>query len=574
MSSLPLFTELAILLAVAAGISIVMRLLKQPLVIGHIVTGLLVGPFIFNFVRSPETLRLMSDIGIAFLLFIVGISLDISTIRRFGKIALITGIGQIAFTTAAGFAVAKMLGFATVPSLYLGVALAFSSTIIIMKLISDRGDLERLYAKISIGFLLVQDLVAILLLFFIPIFATGGGSPGQIALLAGKGVLLSALIFFIAYKVLPRFSMFIARSKELLFLFSAAWGMGFAALFHAAGFSIETGALIAGVALSALPFRHEMSARLLPLRDFFIVLFFILLGSQMAISGFSSLIVPGIALSLLVLVGNPLILMAIMGALGYRKKTSLQTGFTVAQISEFSLVLIALGVTIGHLTEEVLALTTFVGLVTIFGSTYLILRSDRIYDLLSPILGIFERKKVLEEKEGGDEEYDVLLVGYNRIGWNFLETLRKIGARVLVVDYDPEVIETLRKNGVRARFGDAGDVDFLRSLSVEHAKLVVSTVPEADTNTLILKESKALNPGIVAMVVAHQIEDALLLYHEGADYVIMPHFLGGESAAALVEETRFDREKFTVHREVHIASLEKRRAMGQEHPEAEGFRLR
>lgn len=562
-----LFAELSILIAVATVMAVIMRLLKQPLIIGHILTGLVVGPLLLNVITSTDTLALMSEVGIAILLFTVGLHLDPGIIRQFGRVAIITGAGQVAITSVAGYFVCVALGFSPIASLYMAIALSFSSTIIIMKLIADKGDLDVLYAKIAIGFLLVQDLIAVLLLLGVPLFSTDSLSWRSVAQFVLSGIVLIGFVMLASRFFISRASTFIAQSQEFLFLFAITWGIGIAALFQFFGFSLESGALIAGIALAALPARHEISARLVPLRDFFIVMFFIYLGSQMQFSDVSGMLPAAIILSLLVLVGNPLILMALMGVLGYRKKTSLQTGLTVAQISEFSLILVALGVTLGHLERPILSLVTLVGLITIFGSTYLVLYSDRIFAFLAPYLSIFERAGVHEPrlKKSG---HTVILFGCNRIGYDFLESLKKIGHSFLVVDYNPETVAALEKQGIEVEFGDAGDINFLESLDMSKVELAISTVPENETNLLIHRVVKVNNPEAVVMVVAHRVSDALAHYGEGVDYVILPHFLGGRYAADLVIKYQKDKKKYRTLRTEHIEHLRFRVSVGHEHPAA------
>ncbi|RJR12635.1 sodium:proton exchanger [Candidatus Parcubacteria bacterium] len=567
-----LFAEISILIAVAAGIAAVMRILHQPLIIGHIATGLIVGPSVFNLVSSEETLALMGQIGVAILLFTVGLHLSPDVVRQFGRVAFLTGVGQVLFTSIAGFAICVALGMTPLTAFYVSVALAFSSTIIIMKLIADKGDLEVLYAKIAIGFLLVQDLIAVLLLLGIPILSTDTSTPWSIVQFVLTGIILIGLVLFAAKFVIARANRFLAQSQEFLFLFSLTWGMGIAALFHTFGFSLESGALIAGVALAALPSRHEISARLTPLRDFFIVMFFIFLGAQMHLGEITALIPVAIILSFLVLVGNPLILMIIMGYLGYRRKTSLQTGFTVAQISEFSLILVALGVTLGHVESEILSLVTLVGLITIFGSTYLVLYSDRIYKLLAPYLGLFERTDAHEQRVR-HQKHAIILLGSGRIGFDFLETLKEGDKSLLIVDYDPDVISELERRGFNTLFGDAGDFDFLDTLDFSNAELIVSTIPDPDTNMLIQRRVKAQNKDAVVMVLAHRIKDALSHYDEGVDYVILPHFLGGKYAAELVIKFKDDKDRYSKLRKEHIDHLKMRVTLGHEHPVPGGMKI-
>lgn len=560
-----LFVELSLLVALATGMAVVMRLLHQPLIIGHILTGLLAGPLLLNFVHSEETFRLLGEIGVAMLLFTVGLHLSPDIVRKFGRVSVITGLGQVAFTSIVGYFICIALGFPPLTAFYVAVALSFSSTIIILKLLADKGDLEVLYAKIAVGFLLVQDLIAVLLLLGLPLFSSGSIAPADIARFILTGVALIGFVALASRLFVSKASIFLSESREFLLLFAIAWGVGIAGLFQTFGFSLESGALIAGVALASLPARHEISARLMPLRDFFIVMFFILLGSQMHFADLSGMGSMVLILSALVLAGNPLILMALMGILGYRKKTSVQTGFTVAQISEFSLILVAMGVSLGHVEESILSLVTLIGLITIFGSTYLVLYSDKIYRMLEPVLTVFERKDAHEPRMRRASP-SVVLFGCNRLGYDFLEVLRASGKEFLVVDYDPENVELLERERVPIEFGDAGDLDFLDSLDFSRTELVVSTIPDAEVNSLIHATVRQKNPDAAILVVAHRVSDALSHYGEGVDYVILPHFLGGERAAELASKFHNDKSKYESLRKKHIEHLLLRAAIGHEHP--------
>ncbi|TSC63166.1 MAG: sodium/hydrogen exchanger [Parcubacteria group bacterium Athens0416_74] len=564
-TDMELFAELSIVIVIAACVAVLMRLLRQPLIIGHILTGLIVGPFVFNIVHSAETFALLGEIGIAILLFTVGLHLNPDIIRKFGRVAIIAGLSQVTITTAAGYFICILLGFSPLPAFYVAIALAFSSTIIIMKLITDKGDIDVLYAKIAIGFLLVQDLIAVLLLLGLPMFSSGSLSVSSVTQFLISGAMLVGFVYLASRFFISKASNFISESQEFLFLFAITWGIGIAALFKYFGFSLESGALVAGIALASLPARHEISARLVPLRDFFIVMFFIFLGSQMQLGDVTALLPAAIILSALVLVGNPLILMSVLGIMGYKKKTSLQTGFTVAQISEFSLILVALGVTLGHVSQSILSLVTLVGMITIFGSSYLVMYSDKIYAICAPYLGIFERANAKEPhlRKGG---YSVVLFGCNRIGYDFLESLKEMGEKFLVVDHDPETIQRLSAQGVAAEYGDAGDLDFLETIDFSKVELVISTVPHSETNLLIHRAVKAANENAVVMVVAHKLADALSHYDEGIDYVILPHFLGGKYAAELVVKFRADKVQYESLRNKHIKHLQLRVSAGHEHP--------
>jgi len=566
-----IFIELSIIIGITVLIAGIMRLLKQPLIIGYILAGIIVSPYFLNIVQSTETIKVFSQIGVALLLFIVGLSLSPKVIKEVGKVSLITGIGQIIFTCLFGFFISRLLGFSVIVSAYIAIALTFSSTIIIMKLLSDKRDLEKLYGKISIGFLLVQDIFVIILLMIISSFS-GSLSMDNLSFVSIlSGILLIGGFVLISIYVLPSLSNFFAKSQEFLFLFSIGWGLGLAALFYYMGFSMEIGALVAGIALSMSPFHYEISSKMRPLRDFFIILFFILLGSQMVFGNINELIVPAIIFSLFILIGNPLIVMILMGLLGYKKKTSFQAGLTVAQISEFSLILIVLGVSIGHLTNEILSLVTIVGLITISGSTYLILYSDKIYPYLSRYLSIFERKKVKEDEQES-KDYDVILFGYNRIGYDLLESFKKLKKKFLVVDYNPETTLELSKKGIECRYGDVDDEEFLSELNLTKTKMIVSTIPEFETNLLLINEIRQINKDAIVIVVSHNIKEANILYDGGATYVIMPHFLGGSHASMMIDKYGLNLNKFLDEKKKHIKQLKTRKELGYEHPKAEGHR--
>jgi len=565
------FIELSVILGVTVLIAGIMRLLKQPLIIGYILAGIIVSPYFLNIVQSTETIKVFSQIGVALLLFIVGLSLSPRVIKEVGKVSLITGIGQITFTSLIGFFISRLLGFSVIVSLYIGIALAFSSTIIIMKLLSDKRDLEKLYGKISIGFLLVQDIVVIILLMVISSFSSKLSLNNLSFVSILSGILLIGGFILISIYVLPSLSKFFAKSQEFLFLFSIAWGLGLASLFHYMGFSMEIGALVAGISLSMSPFHYEISSKMRPLRDFFIILFFILLGSQMVFGNINELLVPAIIFSLFILIGNPLIVMILMGLLGYRKKTGFQAGFTVAQISEFSLILVTLGVSVGHLTNEILSLVTIVGLITISGSTYLILYSNKMYPYLSRYLSIFERKKI-RKKEKGFKNYDVVLFGYNRIGYDLLKSFKKLKKKYLVVDYNPETIVELSNAGINCRYGDAEDEEFLSELDLTKTRMIISTIPEFETNLLLINTIKHLNKNAIIIVVSHNTEEADILYREGATYVIMPHFLGGNHASMMINKHGLKLNKFLYEKERHLKQLRIKRELGHEHPKNEKHR--
>ena len=272
--------------------------------------------------------------------------------------------------------------------------------------------------------------------------------------------------------------------------------------------------------------------------------------------------------SFFVLIGNPIIVMTLMGILGYTKRNSFLAGLTVAQISEFSLILVAMGVSLGHLSNDILSIVTAIGLITFAGSTYMIIYSHKIYPKISKFLSIFEKKgkKVDEHKYHEHNDHDIILFGYNRIGLDILESLKKIKKKFLIIDYDPEVITKLSKEGYDCRYGDANDSELLDELNLSGAKMIISTIPLIDTNLLVINKLKEVNKKAIIAVVSHQIEEAERLYEEGATYVIMPHFLGGQHFSTMLERNKLRLDKFLEEKIAHLEHINYRKSVGHQHP--------
>lgn len=546
-----------------------MSFLKQPLIIAYILTGILISPQFLN-IPAIETISMLGQVGIAILLFMVGLSLNPKVLKDLGIVSLATGIGQILFTTFFGFLICLILGFSNLYAIYIAVGIAFSSTIIITKLLSDKGELDTLYGKIAIGFLIVQDLVA---MFTLMIISSVSSNAGIIPILFTvlKGIILLVILFFTSIYLLPKFTEFVAKSQEFLMIFALGWCLIIAGLFHFVGFSMEIGALVAGLLLSMSKFEQEINFRLKPIKDFFIVLFFVTLGSQMQFGQISGMMFKIIILSILILIGNPIIVMAILGIMGYTKKTSFNCGLAVAQISEFSLILITLGVKVGHLTTEVQSLMTIIAIITIGACTYMVSYSNFIYQKISKFLTIFERKdKINNKSEYNPEiEYDAILFGYNRIGFDILDVMKKKKTKFLVVDFNPDIIKKLSTSGVDYVYGDAGDIEFIDELNLSKVKMIISTVPDEETNTLIIKRTKIVNENAIIIVVSHQIDESLRLYEQGASYVVLPHFLGGHHAAMMIQEMGFDTKSFFKEKVTHINELIEKKRLGFDHPRHE-----
>lgn len=552
-----LFLELTSIVVLATVVSIVFKFLKQPLILSYIITGVLLGPYFLNTIHSDDYINLFSNIGITILLFIVGLNLKPNVIKEVGKVSVIGGLGQIFLTAILGFALSFILGISFIQSLYIGIALSFSSTIVILKLLSDKNDLPKVYGKVTVGILLIQDLVAIVSLLFLTTFA---GNHNVNILHTTSILILKLLIGGVCVYLVSRYLLsyaihHIAQSQEILFLFSVAWGLGFASVFYLMGFSVEIGALIGGVSLSVTPFADSIASRLKPLRDFFIVIFFILLGSGLLLKNIPQLLFMTILLTFFVLIIKPLIVFILMNLLGYKTKQGFQTAISLAQISEFSLILAALGLSVGQLDTYTVSLITLTALITIGGSSYFILYSDEIYPRIEKILKKFEINHSTYKKDKQDIQAELILFGYDRVGHNFIEAFNKLGKKYLVVDYNPEMIRKLEEGNIPYIYGDVEDVEFLHELQLSKVKLCVSTIPDTKVNSLLIKRIKSQNNNVIIIVRAREIHEAKVLYELGATYVVMPHYLGAKYATAMIKRIGLDRKGFFEERDKHVADI-------------------
>jgi Kef-type K+ transport system membrane component KefB len=556
----PVFFEIALLVLMAAALGLAGLSLRQPLVVAFIAAGILAGPDVLGLVQSEAYIALLSQISIAVLLFLVGLKLDVMLIRSLGAVAVVAGIGQMAFTAGLGYGIGLMLGLTPVAALYVALGLAFSSTIIIVKLLSDKHEIDALHGRIALGILIVQDIAVVMAM--VVVAAIGAGSSHGAAdaaaaahgggalwvLLLGAVSILAAVWVFVRWLAAPLLGL-IARSPELVVIFSVGWAAGFAALADVAGLGKELGGLAAGVSLASTPFRDAIGARLAPLRDFLLLFFFLSLGAGLDLNGLGAQLGPALVLSAFVLIGKPVIVTAIMGVLGYRARTGFLAGITLGQISEFSLIFLALGVSLGHVGAETGALVTLVGLITIGLSVYAIGYAHRLHSLAEPMLRWFERPNpISEEREDSPDRpgagYDFVILGLGRYGCRIGQGLKARGFRILGVDFDPEALRNWREMGLDAHFGDATDPEFVAHLPLRGVKAVISAVPpgrgalsDADRHPAFLHALRAVGfGGEVAVTVNHRAEGEPFVAL-GATLILAPFEDAAESAAQKIAES-------------------------------------
>lgn len=601
------FLELSIVMGITLIISFIMSRLKQPLLIGYILTGLIAGPLFFNLLSSTEGYQSFSHIGVALLLFIVGLHLNLKLIKEIGIVSLIAGSVQILITALFGFLISNFFNFTLIESMIIAIGVSFSSTIVIVKLLTDKKEIEKVPGKLTMGILIVQDLVAVISLMVISSIASASADANLTTELIRTFILGFVALFLVlifSKLVLERLLDLIAESQDLLFIFVISWVLGVSALFANLGFSIEIGALLAGVALASSPYQFEISSKVKPLRDFFIVMFFILLGSQMIpvsetlthqdiftenqsfsdsiyglfnnisksfsymVNNFSIVLVPALILSLFVILIKPIIVFILLNLLGFHKKVNFNTGVSLGQISEFSLILAIIASTSGLISSSVISTITLIAIITIAISTYTIMHSRNIYLKLKRVLEKIEIRKIHRrnaEKEV-DKQQEILVFGYDRIGYSLLKTIEKIHKKYVVIDYNPQIIKKLESKQVPCIYGDANDIEFINDFNLENIQLLISTIPDFETNMILIKEFKKKNHQATIILTSNQIEESLELYKEGADYVILPHFLGGDYVGTLIENYSGDFSNFLKEKVKHINELKNRKKFGHEHP--------
>jgi len=513
--------------------------LRQPLIIAFLVAGVVAGPSCLGIIKAHAQVELFAHIGIALLLFIVGLKLDLHLIRTTGPVALATGLGQVVFTSLIGYLIAVGMGMDTMSAAYVSVALTFSSTIIIVKLLSDKKEIDSLHGRIALGFLIVQDIVAIVALIGLASLDPSAHAPGSrvlsIAFVAAKGAALLVGVGVLMRVVLPLVLKRLASSTEMLLLFAVTWALLVSTLSDQLGLTKEVGAFLAGVALASTEYRDALGARLVTLRDFLLVFFFIDLGARMQWANIGGQMGQAAILSLFVLIGNPLIVLIIMGLMGYRRRTSFLAGLTVAQISEFSLIVASTGVALGHIAPATMGLVTVVGVVTILVSTYMILYSGPIYEALSGWLKVFERSNPFREAMCNEcfvmPGVDMIIAGIGGYGRELAEHLLERGRRVIGVDYDPEALAYCRQRGIPVLYGDMADPETQDGLPLAQAGWVVSTIRKPEVDLLMLGHLASKGYGGRVALTARDAQQAELYLKAGPTLVLRPYLDAAEQGA-------------------------------------------
>ena len=588
-----LFLSIGIVIVSATIVGYFAKMLRQPLIPAYILAGIMIGPAGLRLVTNSQDITILSEIGIVFLLFIVGLELDFSRLKDIGLIASVGTVTQIALLSSLGIIVAMLFSaFSFIEGVYLGLIVSFSSTMVVIKILSDKREIETLHGRIVIGVLLMQDFIALFVLSILSGISNFSLLFFTMALL--KAIIIIWVTILSGRYLFPPLFKQAARSQELLFLLAVTICFVFAFVAHnigeiivwmieklpilippeklamiSPGFSTAIGAFFAGVALANLPYNFEIVAKVKPLRDFFSTLFFASIGMKLAFDSLSSVWMAVIVFSLFVVLFKPFIIMVISNAFGYTPRTSFMTAICLAQTSEFSLIIVTQGLTLGHVSKDFFSMTIVMAVITITISSYYIKFDKELFRYLSPLtktfLSIGAPHRHFEMHEP-DEKYEIILIGYDRIGYSVVKTARNIGRKLLVVDFNPDIIKRLMKEKISCMYGDIGDLELMERIDFRHTDIVISTVPDIRDNKFLIQSVKSKHHSTAVIVTANMIEEALELYDYGADYVILPHFLGGDHLSLMLEDVHTNIKKIINAKIEHIEELKHRKGMGHEHP--------
>jgi len=531
MLEVDLLQSLGLIIVGALICVFILRQLKVPNIVSYIIAGLLLGPAL-GLLDVTETLEIIAEFGIVLLLFLVGLELSIQTIKDIGKTAFVAGGVQMAFTAAGGAAIAYAFGLAPMETLVIAVAVMFSSTVIVIKLLETRGDLDETYGRIAVGVLLVQDLVVVIVLTLV----AGLGGQDDLALMdiaSGLGTallgmaLLGAGVIAATYYVLPKLMGWISRSPAGLFIWSLFWCFLVVEISVLLNLSPEIGAFLAGVALAQLPFHTELRRRVHPLMNLFIVVFFVSLGVQMELREAMALWPLAVTLTAFVMLAKPLLFFWVLPRLRHTEQTSLLTGITLAQISEFSLIFGALALSAGLIDSVILSLITLVGLLTFALSSFLIIFNKRIYERVQAFhpLRVFGAAQVAADAQDEGFSGHIVIVGMNTMGLHLVSELRERGHPVVAIDTDREKLEEV---GPPAVHGDATNEEVRGDAGIPRAKLLISTLQIEEPNNLLSAVARkydipcsihAFDPSMIEDLQALDVDYIILSKRDGINHI-------------------------------------------------------
>lgn len=556
-----IFAQLALILSLSSVLGFITYKFKLPLLIAYLAGGLLLAAISLIDITKTSAFSFLPDIGIAFVLFLVGMELDLREIRSFGRQILIAGCLQVIITSVIGTFIAQSFNFKLPEALYLGIGLSFSSTIVVVKLMLDKKELTSLHGKLSLGVLLLEDLLAVLILLAMTSSVSLGLSAPQVLPLMVfviKVFLLFALALLLSHFVLPAIFKSVSDSPELLFLTALAWCFAFITIAQASGFSILIGAFLAGVALASSPYHYQIQGKVKPLRDFFTTLFFVYLGTRVNFADLRQVYPLILIFSTYAVLVKPIIFLLIFGIFGFRKHTLFHTAINLSQVSEFSLIILLIGLKIGIISQAALTVIALSSVLSIIFSSLMISNSRKIYKNVSFLISFFERKgKYYKDQEVERLENHVVLIGSHQVGEEIVKFLQRERIYYIVLDFNPLQVEKLAQAKVPVIFGDMGDPEVLDLLNLSSAKIVISTVPDAHSNKLLIEDVKERG-NIPIIVRSDLVKEAKQLYRAGADFVYIPDLVSGHYLVDILTDHINDKDYFKKRPEIELEKLTKK----------------
>ena len=544
--------EIGIIIILATALGFLVKIFKQPLIPAYIITGILIGPIVFGIVKNQELIASLSEIGVAFLIFTAGLEIKLSKLKEVGKTILIAGIVQIIALFFIGFFVSVFMGISKYASVYAGFVVAFSSTMIVVKLLYDKREINSLHGRIIIGILLLQDIIAIVALAIL----SSDLSLVNILIMLAKAFLFAVAAFFMIKLMNPVFKLS-AKNHEMLLLVSISFLFLFILGSFFAGLSLIIGAFFAGVVLANSDYKTEIQGKISSLREFFSVMFFVALGMQLRLISKQFLLLFFI-LFILVMVIKPIITMFSVRVLGYKKRTSFLTGNALAQTSEFSLIIVTLGFGLGYVSDGLFSTLVLLTIATMSLTTYMIGYEKKISKFIDWPLNILNKihTKKEELEYFGYDGKEVIIFGCHRMGSLFLKEFENDKKEVFVVDYNPEIIQSLIKKKIPCIYGDYATEEIFEKLDIRKAEFVISTIPDFEENLLLIKKIRRRGSKAVIFVVGDRISEAMDLYKAGADYVIMPQVLGGQKAFEVMKKIKSNKSEIKEMKKAHIKYLD------------------
>jgi len=531
-SMVSLLFDIGVIIVFATLLSYFAKLLKQPLIIGYVIAGVIIGPMALGLITSPAEIATLAELGVAFLLFTVGLEIDISKFKAVGKATIIGGLLQVGITFLVGITLSQVIGFSPVVSIYAGLLVAFSSTMIVTKILIDKNEIRSLHGRIMIGILILQD-VAVIVALPLLTHIDGVFTAELVGDVLIKGLGLFAIAVVLNKFIFPKLLNFAAGMREILFLTAISIVFVFIGFSSLLGFSIVIGAFIAGIALGNFPYNLEIVGETRALMDFFAIIFFTSLGMSLSFVAIYSLWVPFILLLLMILVIKPIILGIMYLLLGFGSRTSSTIGIGLAQASEFSFIIAAQGLAFGHLSNQMYSLFVSVVVISMVITPYFMRGKERFGLMLSKVgdtlLKDHHHRQIrkIEKRQRGLANHTVIF-GCDVTGGRVVNYLLKMGRPFVAVDHDPVLIRKMKARNINCVYGNADNEELVKRLGIRKARSVVITIPNDEVAAFVIGKAKKLNKGVKVLTIAQNDSDAEKLKKAGADVVILPEHISGD----------------------------------------------